>query len=178
MSRRARLLATALVAAAVAGGFALREGRDAEPSSATAPPAAEVDAGPPTLVAPEDRLALPPGTVFFVVAFQSQGYVQVQYATDESFDADARVCDSGWYSSGFHTESSWTLPGRIGFSGASCRLDPGPHFWRARWAPGSGGGAAPPDEATPVTEWSEPASFLVQKTAEAPPAGWHHQGTE
>ncbi len=177
MSRRLRLLATALVAGAAVAGIALVQGRDAEPASAP-PPAAPLDADPPVLVAPEDKLALPPGPAAFVVTFQTQGYVQVQFATDETFDGDARVCDSGWYSSGFHSESSWTLPGPIGFSAATCRLQPGPHFWRARWAPGSGGGAAPPDASTPATDWSEPSSFLVQNAAEPAPSGWHHKGTK
>ena len=178
MSRGLRLLATALVAGVVAAGIALNENRDAGPPAPPPEPvAAEVDLEPPILVAPEDRLALPPGRAAFVVAFRLQGYLHVQYATDRSFDEDARVCDSGWYPSGFHTESSWTLPGPIGFSSATCRLEPGPYFWRARWAPGSGGGAAPPDGETQTSAWSKPSAFLVQKQAEAPPAGWHHKGT-
>lgn len=177
MSRRVRLLATALVAGAAVAGLAFFQGRDAEPASAPPPDPVVLDAQAPILVAPEDKLALPPGPAVFVVTFQSQGYVQVQYATDASFDGEARVCDSGWYSSGFHTESSWTLPGAIGFSAATCRLESGPYFWRARWAPGAGGGAAPPDAATPASDWSEPSAFLVQKAAEPAPSGWHHQGT-
>lgn len=177
MRRGARLLATALVAAAAGGAVLLYERRGDE-RSLPEPVAAEVDRSPPILVAPEDRLALPPGPAPFVVSFRLQGYLHVQYATDRSFDEEHRVCDSGWYASGFHTESSWTLPGTIGLSSASCRLGPGPYYWRARWAPGAAGGGAPPDASSPSSDWSEPASFLVQEQQAPPPAGWHHKGAK
>lgn len=118
----------------------------------------------PSLDDPADAstVALP---ATFSVTLPDEGWVRVQISSGGAFDAASLACDSGWYHSGFHTTSSWTLPGAIGYSDVECDLEPGAYRWRAAY--GGPTGALPTDDAG---AWSEPAGFTVTAAPAPAPA--------
>lgn len=119
-----------------------------------APAASAEPAETPSLTAPEDGAAVHlPYEVF--VTLPDEGWMRVQMATDASFAPAWLACDSGWYHSGFHTTSAWTLPGTMGYSDVTCDLPAGSYRWRAAY--GGPTGAVPPSD----PEWSAAAAFSV-----------------
>ena len=103
----------------------------------------------PSLSSPEDEetISEPSFTITGDGINEAWDY-QVQYATDYGFTD--LLCDSDWYGSGHYLESSWSLPGDIGY-GAYCELPAaGTYYWRARMRDSSD--LAPSD-------WTEPATF-------------------
>ncbi len=128
-----------------------------------AAPSGWADAGPVLqLPADGEAVTLPAA---FEVTLPAEGWVRVQISAGEGFEAPALACDSGWYHSGFHTSSSWTLPGQIGYSDVVCELEEGAYRWRAAY--GGPTGAMPSDDAV---DWSAAAEFTVAAApAPAPP---------
>lgn len=118
----------------------------------------------PSLDAPADgsTVALPAS---FHVTLPGEGWVRVQISAGEAFDAASLACDSGWYHGGFHSASSWTLPGVIGYSQVECDPEPGSYRWRAAY--GGPTGAMPSDD---DAVWSGVSSFAVSAASSpAPP---------
>ena len=126
-----------------------------------AAPSGWADAGP-VLDAPADgeTVALPDT---FALTLPAEGWVRVQISAGETFDGASLACDSGWYHSGFHTSSSWTLPGVIGYSDVACDLEPGAYRWRAAY--GGPTGEVPSDDGA---AWSDVASFSISDGVPAP----------
>lgn len=118
----------------------------------------------PSLDAPADgsTIALPAG---FSVTLPDEGWVRVQISSAATVDAASLACDSGWYHSGFHSSSTWTLPGVIGYSEVECELAPGEYRWRAAYG-GPTGSLPSDDEAV----WSEASGFAVPAPPPPPPA--------
>ena len=118
----------------------------------------------PTLEAPDDGATVVLPTTFLVI-LPAEGWARVQISTGDTFDAGSLACDSGWYHSGFHSTSSWTLPGVIGYSEVECDLGPGAYRWRAAYGGPTGTMPSEPDAA-----WSAIAGFAVQGEPAPPPA--------